>query len=93
MDSNVDYSLPIKLKDENSFVDWGAVESPIGEKISQTSGFLISKNKTQILDKKKVEHVMEYDDTLCLYNIVLLFHNTLLKFYNLLSLSYNTSRN
>ena len=47
MTSNVDHSPPIKLNDENSFVDWGAVESPIGEKISQTSGFLISKNKTQ----------------------------------------------
>ena len=36
MDANVDYSYPIKLEDENSFVDWGAVESPIGEKVSQT---------------------------------------------------------
>ena len=47
MDANVDYSYPIKLEDENSFVDWGIVDSPIGEKISKTSGFLISKNKTQ----------------------------------------------
>ena len=47
MDTNVDYSYPIKLEDENSFVDWGIVDSPIGEKISKTSGFLISKNKTQ----------------------------------------------
>ena len=47
MDANVDYSYPIKLEDENSFVDWGIVDSPIGKKISKTSGFLISKNKTQ----------------------------------------------
>jgi hypothetical protein len=47
MDTNVDYSYSIKLEDENSFVDWGTVDSPIGEQISKTSGFLISKNKTQ----------------------------------------------
>jgi|TARA_B100001939_G_C16519634_1_gene437290 uncharacterized cupin superfamily protein len=47
MDTNVDYSYSIKLEDENSFVDWGIVDSPIGEQISKTSGFLISKNKTQ----------------------------------------------
>ena len=45
MDANVDYSYPIKLEDLDSFVDWGIVESPIGEQISKTSGFLISKNK------------------------------------------------
>ena len=47
MDTNVDYSYSIKLEDENSFVDWGIVDSPIGEQISKTSGFLISKNKIQ----------------------------------------------
>ena len=45
MDTNVDYSYSIKLEDENSFVDWGIVDSPIGEQISKTSGFLISKIK------------------------------------------------
>ena len=47
MDANVDYSYTIKLEDEDSFIDWGIVESPIGEQISKTSGFLISKNKIQ----------------------------------------------
>ena len=47
MENNVDCSDSSKLENENSFIDWGEVDSPIGEKISKTSGFLISKNKIQ----------------------------------------------
>ena len=45
MSLEVSYIDSSKHNDE--YNDWGNVDSPIGEPISRTSGFLISKNETQ----------------------------------------------
>ena len=45
MSSEVSYISTSKHKEE--YIDWGSVESPIGNPISKTSGFLISKDEIQ----------------------------------------------